>query len=156
MKYIIFMILIGSFVACDQGSSEESGDDVAIGGAGTTGVRSVMTIFNNSDMLIRIKKGGDDGDDSNSQVLALREGECVALSEGELAVLTVEEDDIGFGLDDILCSNMDASQTPCEAGDKVVQEAEDGDGYVLAKARKPNENCLSIHGVQAAREAATE
>ena len=130
---MVFLLLISSFVACTGGLSNGLSN----------------TIFNDSNMLIRIKKGGDD---SNSQVLALKTGECVALSDAELAVLTVEEDDILFGLDDILCSNMSGKETPCESGDKVVQEAEDENGYVLADAKKSNKNCHSIHGVVAARE----
>ena len=148
MKYIIFLLLISGFVACDKNSTSSRGDQ-ALGGGSTT-------IFNASDMLLRIKKGGDDGDDSNSQVLALRTDECVALTAGELAVLTVEEDDVAFGLDDILCSNMNANETPCGSGDKVVLEAEDRNGYVLVDAPRPNENCKSIHGVVTAREEAAD
>ena len=142
MKYIIALLLIGGVVACKKDPATTS-----------TGVTGAITIFNNSDMTMRIKKGGDDGDDSNSQFLALKNGECVALSEAELAVLTVQEQDCwGFCPDDILCSNMKANEAPCEAGDQVVQEAEDGNGYVLVQASEPNQNCLSAHGVDKARD----
>ena len=130
MKYIIFVLLVSSFIAC--GKKESRDQSGARGGAVNNGDvqdgdgnNTMTTIWNHTDHHLRIKKAG-------KQVLALTEGKCVTVSEAELNVLTIEEDDIGVGFDDVICSNMDQGETPCAAGRKVVEEAQDGDGWVLA------------------------
>ena len=125
MKYIIFLLLVSGFIACKPGSQSNKGGDVSESITNADGGAGVTTIWNHTDHHLRIKKAG-------KQVLALTEGKCVTLSAAELNVLTIEEDDIGVGLDDVICSNMDQGETPCTAGRKVVEEAQDGDGWVLA------------------------
>ena len=125
MKYMIFLLLVSSFIACNQGSQSGSGNgDNTSKNADAS--EDGLTIWNHTAIHLRIKR-------DDQQILELKEGKCVTLSAEELQQLTVEEDDHTiFTYDDVICSNTDQDATPCTAGTKVVQEAEDGDGWVLA------------------------
>ena len=129
MKYIIFLLLASSFIACKPESRSKSRN----GTVGNADGPGVTTVWNNTTINLRVKKAG-------VEVLKLKKGECVNLSSAEVDVLTIEEDDYGIGLDDIICSNMDADETPCSKGSKAVVEAEDKNGWIL-KDFESNSGC---------------
>ena len=107
MKYIIFILLISGFLACDEGPYSNSirARDVKDGYS--------YSLFNNADIGMKFQVNGQ-------EIINLQPGECVVLLYEDISTLSIEEDDSWYAPDNIVCSNVDAVKVDCIATGTLI------------------------------------